>query len=147
MADIERRSNDLLERTEPTASPAAASTVPSIHMEPAGDSWRILSDGIEFHLKDMKGVRLLSRLIENVGREYHVLDLMSEKAAEQAGDSGDAGAILDEQAKKDYYARVQTLPRRNCGSGGVERPEPRRQGTNGARVPHKGACTGGGPRR
>src|SRR5262249_53287685 len=64
-------------------------------------------EGITFRLKDSKGLHVLSRLLENPGREFHALDLAG--AASGVADGGDAGELLDERAIGVYRRRVETL--------------------------------------
>jgi tetratricopeptide (TPR) repeat protein len=75
-----------------------------------GDSWLVRYGNVEFHLKDMRGVRLLAALVAEPGREFHVLDL-SGGSRVTAGpvDRGDAGELLDEEARRQYRARVLEL--------------------------------------
>ena len=58
----------------------------------------------------MRGVRLLAALVAEPGREFHVLDL-SGGSRVTAGpvDRGDAGELLDEEARRQYRARVLEL--------------------------------------
>ena len=57
-------------------------------------------------VKDSKGIAMLAKLISQPDREMHVLDL---SGASGVVDSGDAGPMLDEQARSDYRARVAEL--------------------------------------
>lgn len=83
MRDAERRARAVAAQLEGAAEITGVSPAPSprIDINRVGDSWHIQYDGAEFHLKDMKGVRLLAELIGNPGREYHVLDLSGERGA------------------------------------------------------------------
>ena len=79
-------------------------------MSQVGDSWLFRYGNVEFHLKDMRGVRLLAALVAEPGREFHVLDLSAgSKAPIEAVDRGDAGEALDEEARRQYRARVADL--------------------------------------
>lgn len=94
------------------ASPASSThaTVPGLTIGRVGDAWSLSYEGQEFHLKDMKGVRLLAALIENPGREFHVLDLgEGSQARAQPVDRGDAGVVLDETSRRQYRDRVAAL--------------------------------------
>ena len=55
----------------------------------------------------------LVRLIEEPGREIHVLDLTGERAsgggANEAIDTGDAGELLDDEARRSYQRRLEDL--------------------------------------
>jgi hypothetical protein len=79
-------------------------------MSQIGDSWLIRFGSVEFHLKDMRGVRLLATLVAEPGREFHVLDLSGgSRVAALPVDRGDAGEVLDEEARRQYAARVAEL--------------------------------------
>ena len=90
-------------------SPPPANTN-NLTMSQVGDSWSIRYGSVEFHLKDMRGVRLLAALVAEPGREFHVLDLShGGKAPTEAVDRGDAGQLLDDEARSQYRARVSEL--------------------------------------
>jgi tetratricopeptide (TPR) repeat protein len=83
-----------------------------------GDYWSVVFDGRTVRVRDIKGMRYLARLLADPGREFHVLDLVAAKtgnipqtesgrAAELPGTGlGDAGEILDAQAKNAYRRRL-----------------------------------------
>ncbi|MDQ3108203.1 MAG: hypothetical protein M3Q68_10415 [Actinomycetota bacterium] len=78
-----------------------------------GDYWLIVFDGGTVRARDLKGMRYLARLIAQPGRELHVLDLVAAESgtASGAGDVprsalGDAGEMLDSQAKEAYRRRL-----------------------------------------
>ena len=65
-----------------------------------------------FRLKDSLGLQYLVRLFGDPGREIHVLDLVGERAggaANEAVDTGDAGELLDEEARRSYKDRLEDL--------------------------------------
>ena len=100
---------DLLEGSQQTPD-VPVDEAEAFTMERVGDAWLIRYGNVDFHLKDMRGVRLLAALVAEPGREFHVLDLSSEsKASTTAVDRGDAGAVLDEEARLQYKARVSDL--------------------------------------
>ena len=85
-----------------------------------GDYWSIEFDGRTATLRDAKGLGYLARLLSEPGRELHVLDLIGASngdvpaGAAQTADSvradlGDAGEILDPQARAEYRARLDDL--------------------------------------
>jgi hypothetical protein len=95
-----------LEELEPEGPPGPARPVPA----PApgrlcrdGNRWVVGYRDGRFELPDMKGLHYLARLLERPGCELHVLDLVG------AADAGDAGPVLDEQAKAEYRRRVREL--------------------------------------
>jgi hypothetical protein len=80
-----------------------------------GEYWALSYGGATFRLKDSLGIQYLVRLIEEPGREIHVLDLAGERAAgaganiNEAIDTGDAGELLDEEARRAYQRRLEDL--------------------------------------
>jgi uncharacterized membrane protein len=83
-----------------------------------GDSWDIAYAGQSLRLRDAKGLRYIHRLLSHPGRELHVSELLlpaapAETEARPEGSSisglGDAGELLDPQAKAEYRRRVQDL--------------------------------------
>ena len=98
-----------------------------------GEYWTVGYAGRPFRLKDTKGLGYLAHLLRHPGTEFHVLDLVGGIAGEReevAGDSthglppgeedlakagihiaslGDAGEMLDEQAKAAYRRRLSEL--------------------------------------
>jgi tetratricopeptide (TPR) repeat protein len=86
-----------------------------------GDYWSVIFEGHAVHVRDLKGMRYLARLLADPGREYHVLDLVATETSHgaqvdtgQAADlprsaHGDAGEILDAQAKDAYRRRLAEI--------------------------------------
>ena len=79
---------------------------------PEGEFWTIAFEGTAFRLKDTKGLRYIACLIKNAGREIHALELVA--APGNADDDpippgGDAGPILDPEAKAQYRSRLEEL--------------------------------------
>lgn len=80
-----------------------------------GEFWTIAWDRKVVRMKGSKGVRLLAVIIENPGRQFHVMDLERyEGKQDPNGDypsfaSSDGWPILDEDAKKSYRARLGDL--------------------------------------
>jgi tetratricopeptide (TPR) repeat protein len=83
-----------------------------------GDYWSVNFAGHTVHIRDLKGMRYLARLLADPGREYHVLDLAASETATDARSAsshparmprsalGDAGEILDTRAKDAYRRRL-----------------------------------------
>jgi len=103
---------------EPAREPVAAGNV----FRREGAYWTIAWEGQTFRLKDTKGLRFLSALLAEPGREFHALDLtattagmpalagtVDEPAAALRADLGDAGEILDAEAKAQYRQRLDDL--------------------------------------
>ena len=99
-----------------------------------GEYWTIGYGGKSFRLKDTKGLGYVAHLLRHPAAEFHVLDLAGgigsqreddktsqlvpglprgdeglEKAGIHIGSLGDAGEMLDEQAKVDYKRRLGEL--------------------------------------
>lgn len=106
MPGLAEAARDLLD------GPAAASPLPTVayfQMRREGDVWVFDCDGDSFVLKDLKGLHLLSRLVEAEGRELHVLDLESPTGAAPPEAGGDAGEAIDEPARDAYRRRAAEL--------------------------------------
>ncbi len=116
-----------------------------------GEYWTIGYSRNSFRLKDTKGLGYLAHLLRHPGVEFHVLDLAGGIAGQrdddetgqsarglQRGDEdlekagihitslGDAGEMLDEQAKAEYRRRLSELREEleeAKGLGNVERAE------------------------
>jgi tetratricopeptide (TPR) repeat protein len=85
-----------------------------------GDYWLVTFDGRTVHMRDLKGMRYLARLLADPGREYHVLDLVAAEASRAQVDQGqvadlprstlgDAGELLDARAKDAYRRRLAEI--------------------------------------
>jgi tetratricopeptide (TPR) repeat protein len=99
-----------------------------------GEFWTVGYAGKNFRLKDTKGLGYLAHLLRHPGVEFHVLDLFGglanrgedddasasaqglprgdddlEKAGLQIARLGDAGEMLDDQAKASYRKRLSEL--------------------------------------
>ena len=87
-----------------------------------GDTWSLSHPNGTLRLRDGKGVRYLAMLLADPGVERHAVDLQSGPALRadagvdglaselsvRAAD-GDAGAVLDEQAKAEYRTHIEEL--------------------------------------
>jgi len=101
---------------DPVAGPASTSV-----LRREGDYWTIGFANQAFKLRDSKGVQYLALLLRSPGREFHALDMASGRGSDPASrgayveapsghlSKGDAGPILDEQAKASYRTRLQEL--------------------------------------
>jgi tetratricopeptide (TPR) repeat protein len=78
-------------------------------------SWAITLQSGSFRLRDTKGLRYLAELIEHPGVERHVLDLVEladptdPSGLEVRRGLGDAGPLIDAQAKAAYRRRIEQL--------------------------------------
>ena len=101
------------------SSPRTAPNDPQVfHCD--GDVREVRFSGDSVLLRDLKGMRYLERLLVAPNREFHVLDLVAAEegstheqvAFEDIGTvtrGGDAGPILDEQARAAYRRRLQEI--------------------------------------
>ncbi|XYH94189.1 ATP-binding protein [Sorangium sp. So ce1128] len=71
-----------------------------------GEYWTVSAAGALCRVQDGRGMRMLAQLVEEPGREFHVLDLSGSPAGV---DAGDAGEIHDARARAEYQARVREL--------------------------------------
>ena len=86
-----------------------------------GDYWTVTFEQHTIRVRDLKGMRYLARLLADPGREFHVLDLVAAETGglvQVDGDQvtslprsafGDAGEILDAQAKDAYRRRLAEI--------------------------------------
>jgi hypothetical protein len=94
---------------------AAAGTAPaaSFGMVLEGEYWTVTGPGVDapFRIRDSLGMRYLARLVAEPEREIHVLELArgGEPTADQPLDAGDAGELLDEEARAEYGRRLDDL--------------------------------------
>jgi hypothetical protein len=91
---------------EPAAAPVVA-RVASFSRE--GDYWRVAFAAEPFTIKDAKGLHHLVRLLAQPDVPLHVLELGAGGVARDAGTAGDAGAMLDDEAKAQYRSRRADL--------------------------------------
>lgn len=106
---------------EEPATRAAAGTVGEGVFRRDGDTRTVGFGDNTVVLKDLKGMRYLTRLLAEPGREFHVLDLVrSENGASPAQPAtaedglagpygGDLGPALDEQAVQAYKRRLSEI--------------------------------------
>lgn len=106
------------------------------HFVRDGEDWTVGFDGTTVRLRHSKGLVYLARLLADPGRELHVADLAAatERPARLVGTGedgldvraglGDAGPILDDQAKRAYKQRLGDLQAERddaAAAGDVER--------------------------
>lgn len=84
-----------------------ADAVPARHnvFRREGEYWFVIYGGDVFRLRDSKGLRCLAVLLAHPGREVLALDLVGAGPS----DAGDAGEIIDAQARRAYRRRLEEL--------------------------------------
>nr|MBA2544760.1 transcriptional regulator [Deltaproteobacteria bacterium] len=85
------------------AQPGAANT-----FRHDGDYWVVGFDARTVHVKDVKGMHYLARLLTEPGRELLAIDLVALESGEIT-DLGDAGVMLDPRAKEAYRRRLAEI--------------------------------------
>jgi tetratricopeptide (TPR) repeat protein len=93
----------LMERIEAGASSAARAPGTEAALEREGEYWVARFAGREVRLRDRKGIGYLAQLVEHPHRELSALELSG------AGPEGDAGELLDAEAKRSYRRRLEEL--------------------------------------
>jgi uncharacterized membrane protein len=126
-------------RSDRPGSAAVGDLGPTVHpvhrgvFRKEGEYWTVGSAAKPFRLKDTRGFGYIAHLLRHPGTEFHVLDLAGgiaghreddepghaqslprgdqdlEKAGIHIGSLGDAGEMLDEQAKVAYKRRLSEL--------------------------------------
>ena len=79
-----------------------------------GEYWTVSYRGTTSRLRDSKGMRVLAQLVAEPGRPHPSLDLErlgspGDDATARAAASGDAGELLDADARRAYRARLAEL--------------------------------------
>ena len=107
---------------EPASASAVAPAGRTATFRRDGDVWSIGSERI-VQLRHSKGLLYLSRLLAEPGREFHALDLVGQGTVDPdrrigiseaaalglGGDGGDRGALIDDEARAAYRARIREL--------------------------------------
>jgi hypothetical protein len=93
--------------SEPAAeeTPVPAPLTGGLSVVHEGEFWTVRGFGELCRIKDSRGMQMLARLIDQPGRELHVLDL----AGADVVDGGDSGSVLDPTARTRYVARLKEL--------------------------------------
>ena len=128
MARVAERAETLAQRMGIPTSAGTSSGTTSFRRE--GDYWTIIFGAATVRMRDSDGLRYLAQLLASPGRSFHVLELVAlghrqhgegvpsgaafaEAALAQARlrviRLGDAGTVLDEQARAAYQRRLADL--------------------------------------
>lgn len=100
--------------TDADPRPPVQPSEPSVNsFRREGDYWSILFEGRTARLRDLIGMRYISRLLAEPGREFHVLDLVAGVRPDTGSGAravpGDAGEWLDARAKEAYRRRLAEI--------------------------------------
>src|SRR5262249_34957780 len=87
-----------------------------------GEEWRIVFNGRTLRLRDAKGVHYIATLLRRRGEDVHVADIANAAPGPADGGTsvadretdvtmglGDAGPVLDPQARREYRRRLEDL--------------------------------------
>jgi tetratricopeptide (TPR) repeat protein len=86
---------------------ASNDAVPSrITLELEGEYWTVRGLGVLCRVRDNRGMHMLAQLLADPGHELHVLDLAGSL---EPVDGGDAGEMLDREARTAYERRLRDL--------------------------------------
>lgn len=77
-----------------------------VELELEGEYWTVRGAGEFCRVRDSRGLQMLARLVEQPGREFHVFELSE---VTQPVDGGDAGAVIDREARDAYERRLREL--------------------------------------
>jgi hypothetical protein len=109
----------------PISSPAPAASAPElVTLVRDGEVWTVAWAGQQARLKHARGLEILALLVSNPGRPFHVLSLGASDPGDVI-DTGDAGELLDEEARRAYRSRIaelgQELEEANVWADGARR--------------------------
>jgi hypothetical protein len=96
----------LVERTAPgRALPRPQPAVSAVTMDRDSGLWVVSGAGESCRIKDSRGLQMLKKLVDSVGRELHALEIAGDNTLIDT----DTGPVLDERAKAAYRARLREL--------------------------------------
>jgi hypothetical protein len=117
MSGLARLAGARLQELPAVAAPAPqapAPAAPLLSLVLEGEFWTLATaEAPALRLKDSLGLRYLARLIAEPSREIHVLELVGGGAGADVdgavADAGDAGELLDDEARDQYRRRLEDL--------------------------------------
>jgi hypothetical protein len=106
------RSLDKVVRTwaadsSPIVEATSGSAPADFQLRREGEFWSLRFDQSVIHLKHSRGLETLERLLSHPDRDFHAIELAA--LAPGATDIGDAGELLDAEARAAYRARLTDL--------------------------------------
>ena len=97
-------------QTPSSAEPAEAEASSRRLFRKEGEYWTLIFEGKTVRLRDGKGVRYLSYLVSQPGRDVHALSLVGAVGGSlESSTRSSAGEVLDERAMADYKARAESI--------------------------------------
>ena len=108
----------LLASSSGVVPPESVSLEPAMLFRLEGEYWTVAFGGKVIRMRDAKGLGYLARLLRHPHREFYVLELLvgdASRTAHAARDdelvtgTPDAGAVLDDVAKRAYRERIAEL--------------------------------------
>lgn len=105
-ADVEALPAAVPDTPEPVA--VAAQPLEGL-LRREGDIWTVSAGGRTTRLRDAKGLTYLAMLLARPGAELHALELSQSALPEAPPPARDLGPVLDQRAKAEFRARVETL--------------------------------------
>jgi hypothetical protein len=91
----------------PALPPSPPARAPVFELRREGEYWTLVAGREVLRLKDTRGLRILHQLVTHPDREFHVSDLAA--AGEGVQDAGDAGELVDTEARAAYRERLSAL--------------------------------------
>jgi len=77
-----------------------------VHLLREGEYWTLSGFGDVCRIKDGRGMQMLAELLQSPKREIHALEL---SGSSEAVDGGDAGEVIDREARDAYTKRLRDL--------------------------------------
>jgi tetratricopeptide (TPR) repeat protein len=110
-SSVARKAQHLARRAGQTAGAQGAAAPGANTFRNDGDYWLLSFEGRTVHVRDLKGMHYLGRLLGEPGRESHALDLVALESGAHASGAGlgDAGEMLDARAKETYRRRLAEI--------------------------------------
>jgi hypothetical protein len=92
-------------QSPPAITAASARPAGALAVTCEGEYWTVSGLGEVCRLKDSRGMQMLAKLLAEPGREIHALEL----AGADTVDAGDAGEVIDRDARVAYQSRLREL--------------------------------------
>jgi hypothetical protein len=100
------RASSASEALEASGSGGSAQANSAITLQHEGEYWTLSGFGEVCRIRDGRGIAMLAELVRQPGRELHVLEL---SGSAEPVDGGDAGELIDQEARDAYAKRLRDL--------------------------------------